>query len=86
MAVERARVQAVPRPWGVVDLSPWGTAVHDGAQVGEIWYQRPEPSSSSSLLLKLLFTSEPLPFRSIPTTHMPTRLDFRAARLKPGMS
>jgi mannose-6-phosphate isomerase len=61
MAIERARVQAVPRPWGVVDLSPWSTAAHDGALIGEIWYERPgRPASDPSLLLKLLFTSEPL--------------------------
>ncbi len=61
MAIERARAQALPRPWGVVDLAPWSSAGHDGVPIGEIWYERtargpPDPS----LLLKLLFTSEPL--------------------------
>jgi mannose-6-phosphate isomerase len=61
MAIERARVQAFPRPWGVVDLAPWSNVAHDGVPIGEIWYERPEgPVPSPSLLLKLLFTSEPL--------------------------
>jgi Pyridoxamine 5'-phosphate oxidase len=42
-------------------LSPWSTAAHDGTPIGEIWYERPgKPASDPSLLLKLLFTSEPL--------------------------
>jgi mannose-6-phosphate isomerase len=61
MAIERARVRALRRPWGVVDLAPWSNAAHDGVPIGEIWYERPnKPASSASLLLKLLFTSEPL--------------------------
>lgn len=61
MAIERAHVRALPRPWGVVDLRPWSKAGHDGVPIGEIWYDRPgKPVSAPSLLLKLLFTSEPL--------------------------
>ena len=61
MAIERACVQALPRPWGVVDLTPWSNAAHDGVPVGELWYERPDKSAPTpSLLLKLLFTSEPL--------------------------
>jgi mannose-6-phosphate isomerase len=61
MAIELARTQALPRPWGVVDLTPWSNAAHDGVPIGEIWYERPaQPTPSPSLLLKLLFTSEPL--------------------------
>jgi mannose-6-phosphate isomerase len=62
MAIERARAHAVQKPWGVPDLRPWSRADHDGGRlIGEIWYERsgnetPEPS----LLLKLLFTSQPL--------------------------
>jgi mannose-6-phosphate isomerase len=61
MAIERARAQAVEKPWGVSDLRPWNTD-HDGSRlVGEIWYERPgAPAADSSLLLKLLFTSQPL--------------------------
>ena len=61
MAIERAHVQAFPRPWGVVDLTPWSNAGRDGVPIGEIWYERAaRPTPSPSLLLKLLFTSEPL--------------------------
>jgi mannose-6-phosphate isomerase len=61
MAIERAHVKALPRPWGVVDLAPWSNVAHDGVPIGEVWYERPnKPASSPSLLLKLLFTSEPL--------------------------
>jgi mannose-6-phosphate isomerase len=61
MAIELARTQALPRPWGVDNLSPWSNAVHDAVPIGEIWYERPDnPKPTPSLLLKLLFTSEPL--------------------------
>lgn len=62
MAIERARVQAVQKPWGAADLRPWSSADHDGGHlIGEIWYERPgNRPSDPSLLLKLLFTSQPL--------------------------
>jgi len=61
MAIELARTLALPRPWGVADLRPWNNATNDGSLIGEIWYERPEKSTADpSLLLKLLFTSEPL--------------------------
>src|SRR3990172_6735295 len=61
MAIELARTLAQPRPWGGVDLRPWSNAGHEGVRICEIWYERPgEPAPNSSLLLKLLFTSEPL--------------------------
>jgi mannose-6-phosphate isomerase len=61
MAIELAHAQALPRPWGVLDLGPWSHAAHDDVPIGEIWFERPEkPSPTPSLLLKLLFTNEPL--------------------------
>lgn len=61
MAIELARALAHPRPWGVVDLRPWSNAGREGVRIGEIWYERPgERSPSTSLLVKLLFTSEAL--------------------------
>jgi mannose-6-phosphate isomerase len=62
MTIERACGQAVQKPWGVRDLRPWNRADHDGSRlVGEIWYERPgTPAFEPSLLLKLLFTSQPL--------------------------
>ena len=61
MAVELARAHALPKLWGVADLRPWCNARHDGNAIGEIWYERTAGApGNSSLLLKLLFTSEPL--------------------------
>ena len=61
MAIERARAHALPKPWGIVDLRPWNDARHDGEAIGEIWYERPDRAVADSLLLlKLLFTSQPL--------------------------
>ena len=61
MAIEHARAHALPKPWGVVDLRPWSNARHDGGAIGEIWYERPgEAAADPSLLLKLLFTNQPL--------------------------
>ncbi len=61
MAIEHARAHAVKKPWGVEDLKPWSSALHDGNTIGEIWYERPDHASAiPALLLKLLFTSEPL--------------------------
>jgi mannose-6-phosphate isomerase len=60
LTVERARAVTLQKPWGVSDLSPWSSAKADGA-VGEIWFERSNKSADDSLLLlKLLFTSQPL--------------------------
>lgn len=61
MTMELASVRVVRKPWGKIDLRPWSELGHYGAAVGELWFQRadklaPEPA----LLLKLLFTDEPL--------------------------
>lgn len=61
MTIEYARTHAQPKPWGVRDLHPWNSTAPDGGVVGEIWYERADKSrTDSSLLLKLLFTSQPL--------------------------
>ncbi len=60
MAIERASVRALPKPWGVEHLHPWNDAAHSGHAIGEVWYERPGNAQNSSLLLKLLFTSQPL--------------------------
>lgn len=61
MAIELACIQAVRKPWGSIDLRPWSKMRNDGYAIGELWFQRhdltaPEPA----LLLKLLFTTQPL--------------------------
>ncbi|RXT54853.1 mannose-6-phosphate isomerase [Bosea sp. Tri-44] len=61
MALEPARLQAVPKPWGSRDLLPWSGTDHHGAAIGEIWLQRHDPDAlEPDLLLKLLFTREAL--------------------------
>jgi mannose-6-phosphate isomerase len=61
MAIEHARAHAVTKPWGVEDLRPWSNAGHDGSAIGEILYERTSNGAAiPALLLKLLFTSQPL--------------------------
>ena len=61
MVVEHTRARAIPKPWGVSDLFPWCSVSNDGEAIGEIWYERADNADvDPSLLLKLLFTSQPL--------------------------
>ena len=61
MTIEHARAHAVQKSWGVADLRPWSNARHDDGAIGEIWYERSgKADKDPSLLLKLLFTSQPL--------------------------
>jgi mannose-6-phosphate isomerase len=61
LAIEHARAHTVSKPWGIVDLRPWSNARQDGSAIGEIRYERPGSEvPDTSLLLKLLFTSQPL--------------------------
>jgi mannose-6-phosphate isomerase len=61
MAIEHARARAIPKPWGVDDLSPWSSALSHDKTIGEIRYERRDTVAvEPSLLLKLLFTSQPL--------------------------
>ena len=61
MAIEHASVQVVRKPWGVSDLRPWSDIEVSGGAVGELWFHRQDQTAPvSALLLKLLFTSEPL--------------------------
>lgn len=61
MAVERAEIEVVRKPWGCADLRPW-SGVHDAdGPVGELWFQRSDRGAPpTALLLKLLFTTQPL--------------------------
>lgn len=61
MAIEHATVQVVRKPWGVADLHPWSGIDSSNDPVGELWFQRTDRNATiPALLLKLLFTSEPL--------------------------
>jgi mannose-6-phosphate isomerase len=61
MAIEQASVRVARKPWGSADLHPWSSIDVSDDPVGELWFQRADENASSpALLLKLLFTSEPL--------------------------
>jgi mannose-6-phosphate isomerase len=61
MAIEHASVQVVRKPWGVADLRPWSSIDGSSDAIGELWFQRVDQNAPiPALLLKLLFTSEPL--------------------------
>jgi len=61
MAIEHASVQVVRKPWGVADLRPWRSIDGSHEAIGELWFQRVDKDAPRpALLLKLLFTSEPL--------------------------
>jgi mannose-6-phosphate isomerase len=64
--IERARMLAQQKPWGV--LAPSLDGSQSINRIGEIWYERPDVSSPTpELLLKLLFTSQPLSVQVHPT-------------------
>ena len=61
MAFEQARVLVQPKPWGVADLRPWSNLDRGTDLIGELSYERADAAApAAALLLKLLFTSEPL--------------------------
>lgn len=61
MAMEHACARVVHKPWGSTDLRPWSERPNDGAAIGEIWFDRADASAPPpALLLKLLFTTQPL--------------------------
>lgn len=60
MALEHLSPRAVPKPWGSTDLGPWAGISRDGEPVGELWFERSSAAPESSLLLKLLYTTQPL--------------------------
>jgi mannose-6-phosphate isomerase len=61
MAIELARSVTLAKPWGVADLKPWSQVATNGVPIGEIWFERALGAARApALLLKLLFTSQPL--------------------------
>ena len=49
------------KPWGSTDLLPWSDIQPEGVAIGELWFQHPDADAPDpALLLKLLFTKEPL--------------------------
>jgi mannose-6-phosphate isomerase len=61
VTIERARRHCVPKPWGSLELRPWDDRAPDGTAIGEIWFERHQATAPpTGLLMKLLFTSQPL--------------------------
>jgi len=61
VSIERASIKAVPKPWGSTDLRPWSNLAQNRSPIGELWFERAAASASEpALLLKLLFTTQPL--------------------------
>jgi mannose-6-phosphate isomerase len=61
MTIEQAEMRAVRKPWGSLDLLPWSDISDERGAIGELWCQRSAISAvEPALLLKLLFTTEPL--------------------------
>jgi mannose-6-phosphate isomerase len=61
MPTEHASVRVVHKPWGVHDLKPWSSIDGTDDAIGELWFDRVDKNAPiPALLLKLLFTSEPL--------------------------
>lgn len=61
MPLEQVTARLVGKPWGVHDLRPWRDVSTDKGRIGEVWYERHgDDATKSLLLLKLLFTSQPL--------------------------
>ena len=61
MTIEHAVARTKRKPWGNNDLSPWSDASTNDGPIGELWFQRPDIGApQTALLLKLLFTTEPL--------------------------
>jgi mannose-6-phosphate isomerase len=61
LTIEHAIVRTKPKPWGSIDLRPWSQASTRDGPIGELWFERPGLAApETALLLKLLFTTEPL--------------------------
>ena len=61
MPTEHASVRVVHKPWGVSTLQPWSAIDGSNDTIGELWFERAgKDAPTPALLLKLLFTSEPL--------------------------
>ena len=61
MPIEHASVRVVHKPWGVSDLQPWSNIDGTADAMGELWFERADKNAPvPALLLKLLFTNEPL--------------------------
>lgn len=76
MAIERAHTSIVRKPWGTHDLRPWSTIVGAGEAIGELWFELADGVPEPTLLLKLLFTEEPLSIQVHPDDALARSMGF----------
>lgn len=77
MTVEHASVRVVCKPWGVADIRSWSRIDISGDTVGELWFDRVDKDApGSALLLKLLFTSQPLSIQVHPDDEFARAIDL----------
>ena len=77
MTIEHASVQVTRKPWGVADIRPWSCIDVSGDPVGELWFERIDKDApGSALLLKLLFTSQPLSIQVHPDDEFAHAIDL----------
>ncbi|KQW20640.1 mannose-6-phosphate isomerase [Afipia sp. Root123D2] len=77
MTIEHAAVHMHRKPWGSTDLLPWAGAPANGDAIGELWFERADATApKSALLLKLLFTSEPLSIQVHPDDDFARSIDL----------
>ena len=68
MTLERTVTRKIPKPWGRTDLRPWNPHHAEGSAIGEVWFERADRTGHESrLLLKILFTEEPLSIQVHPS-------------------
>jgi mannose-6-phosphate isomerase len=61
LPIEHAATKCVTKPWGTADLRPWAAVGPNEGAIGEVWFERVDNRSPPpALLLKLLFTTQPL--------------------------
>jgi hypothetical protein len=72
LCLPKRPVRVFHKPWGVSDLQPWSSIDGGEDDVGELWFERAdERAPMSTLLLNLLFTSEPLSIQVHPDDTFP---------------
>ena len=81
MAIEYTLARTVPKPWGVLDLRPYSNLRNDGNAIGEIWYERScDDAADPALLLKLLFTTQPLSIQVHPDDAYAQSIGLRSGK------
>ena len=61
MTMERVVVEAVPKPWGRLDLHPWARDSVNGERIGEVWFHRADPAKKFQIAFETaVYRSTPL--------------------------